>query len=80
MCFTTILLHKCVFALKESEEFNFSLFLCSSVFQVSNVQSLKGEYKRERFDNLVQDCSVSIANALEILQSCTKPSVMGDQK
>ena len=25
-------------------------------------------------DDLVQDCSFSIANALEILQSCTKPS------
>ena len=25
-------------------------------------------------DDLVQDCSISIANVLEILQSCTKPS------
>ena len=25
-------------------------------------------------DGLVQDCSSSIANALELLQSCTKPS------
>ena len=25
---------------------------------------------------LVQDCSISIANALEILQSCTKPSII----
>ena len=25
-------------------------------------------------DGLIQDCSISIANALEILQSCTKPS------
>ena len=24
-------------------------------------------------DGLVQDCSVSIANALELLKSCTKP-------
>ena len=24
-------------------------------------------------DGLVQDCSISIANTLEILQSCTKP-------
>ena len=24
-------------------------------------------------DDLVQDCSISIANALEILQSCTEP-------
>ena len=27
--------------------------------------------------DLVQDCSISIANALEILQSCTKPSMYG---
>ena len=27
------------------------------------------------FDVLVQDCSNSIANALELLQSCTKPSM-----
>ena len=28
------------------------------------------------YDGLVQDCSNSIANALELLQSCTKPSVI----
>ena len=26
-------------------------------------------------DGLVEDCSISIANALEIMQSCTKPSL-----
>ena len=26
-------------------------------------------------DGLVQDCSISIANALEILQACTNPSL-----
>ena len=26
-------------------------------------------------DRIVQDCSISIANALDILQSCTKPSI-----
>ena len=30
-------------------------------------------------DGLVQDCSNSIANALELLQSCTKPSITGPQ-
>ena len=30
--------------------------------------------KEERIDGLVQDCSNSIANALELLQSRTKPS------
>ena len=29
-------------------------------------------------DGLVQDCSNSIANALELLQSCTKPSISGN--
>ena len=28
------------------------------------------------FDGLVQDCSISIANALEILWSCTKPLIL----
>ena len=27
------------------------------------------------FDDFVQDCSIAIANALEILQFCTKPSI-----
>ena len=31
-------------------------------------------------DGLVQDCSISIANALEILPSCTKPSIYIHQR
>ena len=31
--------------------------------------------KQNHVDGFVQDCSNSIANALEILQSCTKPSI-----
>ena len=31
-------------------------------------------FSRNQIDGLVQDCSNSIANALELLQSCTKPS------
>ena len=31
----------------------------------------------EYIDGLVQDCSNCIANALELLQSCTKPSICG---
>ena len=30
---------------------------------------------KDNIDRLVQDCSISIANALEILQCCTKPSI-----
>ena len=32
------------------------------------------------FDELVQDCSNSIADALELLQSCTKPPLCGRQR
>ena len=31
-------------------------------------------------DDLVQDCSISIANTLEILQSCTKPLIASNVK
>ena len=31
----------------------------------------------EYIDNLVQDCSSSIANTLEFLQPCTKPAIRG---
>ena len=37
------------------------LGLWTDIFEVTNI------------DGLVQDCSNSIANALELLQSCTKP-------
>ena len=33
------------------------------------------ELKKNNIDGSVQDCSNSIANALELLQSCTKPSI-----
>ena len=33
------------------------------------------DISKEYIDALVQDCSISIANALEILQSCTKSSI-----
>ena len=35
---------------------------------------------QEYIDDLVQDCSNSIANALELLQSCTKPSISSIHK
>ena len=40
-----------------------SIYVCVICYNVSYI------------DGLVQDCSISIANALEILQSCTKPSI-----
>ena len=30
--------------------------------------------EQHQINSLVQDCSNSVANALELLQSCTKPS------
>ena len=41
--------------------------------QVREIQEWK--QKQCYICGLVQDCSISIANALEILQSCTKPSI-----
>ena len=38
-------------------------------------QPLKRWLEKNNFDVLVQDCSISIANALEMLQFCTKPSI-----
>ena len=37
---------------------------------------LKSLLQQDNIDGLVQDCSNSIANALELLQSCTKPSIL----
>ena len=31
---------------------------------------------KKTFEGLVQDCSNSSANALELMQSCTKPSIL----
>ena len=47
---------------------------------ISVMSEVRWENNTERFmrvyvDGLVQDCSNSIASALESLQSCTKPSM-----
>ena len=34
--------------------------------------------RRRNIDGFLQDCNISIANALELLQSCTKPSIWCD--
>ena len=50
--------------------------------EMMSSELINTEYKvlsnivRHYFDGLVQDCSISIANALEILQFCTKPSIL----
>ena len=35
------------------------------------------QFTNAYIDGLLQDCSNSIANAMELLQSCTKPSICG---
>ena len=42
----------------------------------TNTFDSSGITMKYHFDGLVQDCSNSIANALELLQSCTKPSIL----
>ena len=44
---------------------------CTCIFSETNSAPLGAWY----FDGLVQDCSNSSANALELLQSCTKPLI-----
>ena len=38
-------------------------------------QNTKGSEQNYHIDGLVQDCGIAIAHAIEILQSCTKPSI-----
>ena len=40
----------------------------------SVVNKVSGHWKQPHIHGLVQDCSISSALAMEILQSCTKPS------
>ena len=55
----------------------FSLCSCHHIIMkfswVINIDWWTGSWM-DQIDGLVQDCSNSIANALELLQSCTKPS------
>ena len=40
----------------------------------NNIASMHYQHSGDKIDGLLQDCSNSIANALELLQFCTKPS------
>ena len=44
-------------------------------FSKFHIETYFHEYMHYFFDGFMQDCSISIANALEILQSYTKPSI-----
>ena len=41
---------------------------------LNNRNCVAAKLLQPNFDGLVQDCNISIANALGILQSCTNPS------
>ena len=44
-------------------------------FEINSIRGdPQSEIQIQYIDGLVQDCSYPIANALELLQSCTKPS------
>ena len=44
---------------------------------VLSTKSVIHDFFLDNINGLVQDCSNSIANALELLQSCTKPLISG---
>ena len=47
---------------------------CGNISKQTTEDSLKKQTNNHlQIDGLVQDCSISLAYALEILQSCTKP-------
>ena len=48
-----------------------------SHYEYVNVVNIQQFEMYSYIDGLVQDCSISIANGLEILQSCTKPWICG---
>ena len=50
------------------------LLIWRKVWHFVTPNDLQIFWHHRQFDSLVQDCSNSIANALELLQSCTKPS------
>ena len=54
-------------------------FLHMISFKTENTTTIFGEYLIQDssmyIDGLLQECSNSIANALELLQSCNKPSI-----
>ena len=49
----------------------FFKYPCTNIFHRRNFYTFYDQH----FDGLVQDYNICIANALQILQSCTKPSV-----
>ena len=52
---------------------NWHIFVQGNAFKNIEIQGTSTPVGH--IDGLVQDCSNSIADALELLQSCTKPSI-----
>ena len=51
------------------------------LFDAPVISAMMIEFRSHIYINgLVQDCSNTIANALELLQSCTKPSIYSDHQ
>ena len=54
----------------------FVVFFASQFYLYFQFSSIGLEQSQDRFNGLVQDCNNSIANALELLRSCTKASIL----
>ena len=50
-----------------------------SAFEHENIPTIDTTVAEEHVDGLAQDCSNSISNALELLQFCSKPSMLSSQ-
>ena len=69
------------FTILEKQNQVFEIDVCYSLRKIVNVYDITSRRNVTMspcptyIDGLVQDCNNSIANALELLQSCTKPSI-----
>ena len=57
-------------------QFHFCNFLNKAIFEFLVNRPVYIFYHTSHIDGLVQDCSNSSALAMELLQSCTKPSIL----
>ena len=70
----SLLMHICITQPQSVKIYEkFTMFLC--LWQYLSVVLMLTFFLTYNIDGLVQDCSNSIANTLELLQSCTKPSI-----
>ena len=55
-------------------KFNRAVYLQIQIAQMAVLENILKSYT-DHTNGIVQDCSNSFANTLELLQSCTKPSI-----